>query len=127
MSHYLTIGVNDFANSTAFYDAVLGAIGWASHAAFDGWRAYSQGGTGEGLVIWVCEPFNGAPGSAGNGTMVGLEAASRAEVDAFHAAALALGGQDEGAPGIREHYGPNWYGAYVRDPVGNKLAAFVNR
>ena len=58
---------------------------------------------------------------AGNGVTVAFDAPSRAAVDAFHAAALAAGGSDEGPPGIREHYHPNYYGAYVRDPDGNKL------
>ncbi|MBY5457771.1 hypothetical protein U8P80_15075 [Rhizobium beringeri] len=49
-------------------------------------------------------------------------AKSRAEVDAFYDAAMANGGTDEGAPGLRPHYGPNWYSAYVRDPAGNKIA-----
>jgi len=52
---------------------------------------------------------------------VAFEAASRAAVDAFHAAALAAGGTHEGPPGIREHYHPDYYGAYVRDLDGNKL------
>jgi catechol 2,3-dioxygenase-like lactoylglutathione lyase family enzyme len=55
--------------------------------------------------------------------MVEFEAPTRAAVDAFHAAALAAGASDEGAPGLRPHYHPNYYGAYVRDPDGNKLCA----
>lgn len=54
--------------------------------------------------------------------MVALHAKTRAAVDASHAAALAQGGADEGAPGLRPHYGPNFYAGYFRDPDGNKLA-----
>jgi catechol 2,3-dioxygenase-like lactoylglutathione lyase family enzyme len=126
MHPYVTIGALDVAAAHRFYDAVLATIGWSSHATYGAWRAYSFGGSGDGFVVWVCRPFDGAPASAGNGMMVGLPARSRADVDAFHAAVLAQGGTDEGAPGNRPDYGPNWYGAYVRDLTGNKLACYVN-
>ena len=126
MDHYVTLGARDAAASNAFYDAVLATIGWASHMNFPGWRAYSKGGAGAGFTFWVCAPFNGEPATAGNGTMLGLAAVSNDEVDAFHAAALASGGTDEGAPGPRPMFGPNWYSAYVRDPTGNKLAIVYN-
>ena len=73
--------------------------------------------------LWVCTPFNGAPATAGNGAMVALWAKTWAQVDAFHAAALAQGGTSEGEPGLRLQYNPDFYAAYVRDPDGNKLAA----
>lgn len=123
MPAYVTIGANDSEASNGFYDAVLGTLGWSSHVEFPGWRAYSEGGSGEGFTIWIARPFDGGEANGGNGSMTGLPAADRAQVDAFHAAALANGGSDEGAPGLRAHYGPNWYAAYVRDPVGNKLGA----
>ncbi len=126
MQPYVTLGAKDGAASFAFYDAVLATIGWASHVSFPGWRAYSVRGAGEGLVFWVIAPFDGGEAGVGNGTMVGFPAASPEEVDAFHAAALANGGSDEGAPGPRPHYGPNWYAAYVRDPTGNKLSVVFN-
>ncbi len=126
MQVYVTLGARDAEASRKFYDAVLGTIGWKIHFEFPGWVAYSAGGTGEEFVLWIATPFDGAPASAGNGVMVGFPAKSRAEVDAFHAAALARGGSDEGAPGPRPHYGPNWYSAYVRDPSGNKLAIVLN-
>lgn len=126
MFAYATLGARDADASRAFYDAALGAIGWGCHADFPGWRAYSEGGRGEGFTLWIGKPYDGAEATRGNGTMIGLPAPSRAAVDAFHAAALAHGGSDEGAPGPRESYGPNWYAAYVRDPTGNKLAAVFN-
>ncbi len=126
MNTYQTLGTRGEAAAHAFYDAVLGTIGWAMHAAFPGWRGYSPDGKGEGHSLWICAPFNSEPASVGNGTMAGFMVKDRATVDAFHAAALAHGGQDEGAPGPRPHYGPHWYAAYVRDPDGNKLAAVFN-
>ena len=125
MTVYATVGVVDPAVSHAFYDAVLPTIGWSSHADFPGWRGYSKGGTGEGFVLWACLPFIGEAASAGNGSMIGFFVDSQAEVDAFHAAAMANGGSDEGAPGLRP-YGANWYAAYLRDPAGNKLAVVHN-
>ncbi|CUA93703.1 VOC family protein [Pannonibacter indicus] len=126
MNFYITLGTRDLAASIAFYDAVLATVGWASHAQFPGWQGYSKDGKGEGVTVWICEPFNGEPASAGNGTMAAFPAASPQEVDAFHAAAMAHGGLDEGAAGPRPHYGPDWYAAYLRDPSGNKIAAVFN-
>ncbi|VXC94679.1 VOC family protein [Sphingomonas sp. AX6] len=126
MDHYVTLGAVDGEASNRFYDAVLATIGWSSHMSFPGWRAYSKAGAGAGLTIWVAKPFDGNAATAGNGAMLGLAAESRAQVDAFHAAAMANGGSDEGAPGPRPNYGPNWYAGYVRDPSGNKLAIVFN-
>ena len=127
MTAYVTLGANESGQSNAFYDAILPTIGWAQHADFPGWRGYSKGGTGDGFVLWIAKPFNRDAATAGNGTMVGFMVDSRAEVDAFYSAVMAHGGQDEGAPGPRPHYGPNWYAAYGRDPVGNKLAVVCNQ
>lgn len=126
MDTYATLGTSDTAATAAFYDAVLSTIGWAVRDDFPGWRSYSKGGGSDGFTLWLCTPFNGEPASAGNGTMIGFAAASRGEVRAFHAAALAHGGTDEGEPGPRPHYGPDWYSAYLRDPSGNKLAIVYN-
>ncbi|NBN80204.1 VOC family protein [Microvirga tunisiensis] len=126
MEFYVTLGARDVALSHAFYDRVLATIGWSSHASFPGWRGYSAAGAGKGATVWICEPHDGAPATAGNGTMVAFPAASPAEVDAFYREAMALGAADEGAAGPRPHYGPDWYAAYLRDPTGNKIAVVFN-
>ena len=126
MSPYVTLGARDADEAARFYDAVLATIGWRSHAAFAGWRAYSEGGRGTGFVFWACTPFDGKAAAAGNGAMLAFPARSPAEVDAFHATAMALGGTDQGKPGPRPSYGPTWYSAYLRDPTGNKLAVVFN-
>lgn len=77
--------------------------------------------------LYLYKPFDGRPATWGNGTHVAFQAESREVVDEFYAQALAHGGTDEGAPGLREHYGPNYYAAYVRDPDGNKLQAVCYR
>ena len=69
----------------------------------------------------IAHPFDGGPASAGNGQMVALLAPSRAAVGRCHALALAHGGSCEGAPGLRPEYHADYYGAYFRDPDGNKL------
>ncbi|MDE1172642.1 MAG: VOC family protein [Parvibaculaceae bacterium] len=121
---YTTVGVSDFARSVAFYDAVFATLGYPRSPETsdgEGWAGWGPDYDG-GVSFWICPPFNGRPVTSGNGTMIALRAASEAQVDAFHAEALAHGGASEGAPGVRERYGPDFYAAYVRDPDGNKLA-----
>ncbi len=122
MLSYVTIGAADPAKAHAFYDAVLATIGWSQHTAFGNWRGYGEGGNKEGPGVWVCTPFNGEAATSGNGMMVAFGARTRDQVHAFYEAAMAHGATDEGGPGARPDYGPNWYAAYLRDPTGNKLA-----
>jgi catechol 2,3-dioxygenase-like lactoylglutathione lyase family enzyme len=120
MISYVTIGALDGEKSVAFYDATLGALGY-SRAFFDnGWAGYGQ--TEDKQTVFVCPPFDGQPARAGNGVMVAFAANSCEDVAAAHAAALANGGSDEGAPGYRPPDGDAFYAAYMRDPTGNKLA-----
>ena len=121
MIDYVTLGTNNIERAMAFYDAVLPTLGHARFSQYGGWAGYGSNGRKEAPVLWLCAPFDGAPATAGNGTMVSFTAPTREHVRQFHAAALAAGAVDEGAPGLRK-YAPNWYGAYVRDPDGNKLA-----
>ncbi len=127
MFTYVTLGVNQFEAALHFYDQTLGVLGWSrcdpdSTEGWAGWGVYEDEGRRE-LALWICRPFDGGPASAGNGAMVALAAPTRGQVDAFYLRALACGGRSEGAPGLRPHYGPDFYAAYVRDPDGNKLAA----
>ena len=122
MFSHITLGSNDMAKAKAFYDAALAPLGLAVVDNFGDSVAYGQADEASSR-FWVVTPFDGGPASFGNGTHVALLAPSRAAVDAFHAAALANGGSDEGAPGLRPQYMENYYGAYVRDPDGNKLQA----
>jgi catechol 2,3-dioxygenase-like lactoylglutathione lyase family enzyme len=124
MFSYVSLGTRDLARSMRFYDAALAPLGHARVEDYDPEdRSAAWGLDDPGPHLWVTQPFNGEAATVGNGTMVSFLAPSRAAVDAFHAAALAHGGTDEGAPGPRPHYGPHFYAAYVRDPDGNKLNA----
>ncbi|WP_349976653.1 VOC family protein [Pseudomonas sp. WHRI 8519] len=117
---HVTVGTNDLEKARKFYDEVLGQIGLKRIADL-----------GDNGSIWgvdkpsffVLKPANGQPATVGNGGTVSFEAPSRAAINAFHEAALAAGGKDEGAAGTRG-WAPNAYAAYARDLDGNKLAVY---
>lgn len=117
---HAVFGTNDLAKATKFYDAALAPLGYDRQGAF-GTNGALYGATEPEFVI--TKPANGEPATAANGGTLGFAAPNRAAVRAFHAAALANGGSDEGAPGPRP-FSPTAYAAYVRDPDGNKIAAF---
>lgn len=118
LSH-LSVGTNDLARAVAFYDTVLATVGAARMITHDEAVAYGR----MFPEFWVNTPLDDRAATVGNGTHVAFFAASRAEVHAFHAAALAAGGTDDGAPGPRPEYGAPFYGCYVRDLDGNKIEA----
>lgn len=119
---HITLGTNDKQRAARFYDSVLGAIGF-SRLAKPPEKPLAYEKDGEMPTLYIYEPEDGRPATWGNGTHVAFIAGTRDQVHAFHEAALMLGGHDEGAPGPRPHYGPDYYAAYVRDPDGNKLQA----
>lgn len=125
MFSYSTLGVNDMDRAIAFYDAVFAPLGRKRDTTSRTWTGYSE--AGDKTKFFLTRPFNRQEATGGNGTMLAFLAADRASVDAFHAAALAHGGSDEGLPGVREGMNPVFYAAYVRDPDGNKLCAFVRK
>ena len=121
---YTTLGTNDLARARAFYDPVLATLGPVQ--VFEGKTEVGYGRPGDAdPSLYITAPHDGGPATRGNGTMLALTAPTRAAVAAFHATALAHGGSDEGAPGLR--YSANFYSCYVRDPDGNKLSAVCNR
>ena len=130
MLSYVYYGTNHLERAIRFYDAALAELemqrcitgdpDWDRISA--GWGVYQDGGARE-LAFWIGRPFNQQPATIGNGSMIAFRARRRRQVDQFHAAALANGGSCDGRPGLRLHYSPDFYAAYVRDPDGNKLAA----
>jgi catechol 2,3-dioxygenase-like lactoylglutathione lyase family enzyme len=128
MYSHVTVGANDMARAKRFYDAVLPVLGLKHFFGNEqlGALGYSPNPP-RNPQFWVLKPIDGKPASVGNGITIAFDAAERAQVDAFHAAALAHGGSDEGKPGLRAHYHRNYYGAYVRDPEGHKLCVVCHR
>jgi len=119
---HITLGTNNKDRSAIFYDAVLGALGFVRlPKPSEKPLAYEKHGMMP--TIYIYTPEDGRPATWGNGTHIAFVAESREQVHAFHQNAMSLGGQDEGKPGPRPQYGPNYYAAYVRDPDGNKLQA----
>lgn len=118
--NYVMIGSNDVEKARVYFDAVLPVLGGILVAEFMPHAfCYELRGGGR---IWVATPFDEQVAAPGNGNMVGLLCDSIVEVDAAHRTALAQGGANEGDPGKRPQYGPEFYGAYVRDLDGNKMS-----
>lgn len=122
MISHVFVGVQDFERALAFYRALFRVLGIAERFCeparpWAGW----QSSPGPRPLFLIGRPYDGQPHAPGNGQMVALTAASRRVVDEAHASALAHGGRCEGPPGLRPEYHRDYYGAYVRDPEGNKL------
>lgn len=121
MIHHLSLGTDDLARARAFYDPVMRELGL--RRTFDSEDAV---GYGAGITSFsLNRPANGAAADPGNGVHVAFEVESRAAVDAFYRTALANGGTDDGAPGLRPEYDANYYAAFVRDPDGHKIEALT--
>ncbi len=118
--NYVMIGSNDVAQARTFYDAVMSAIGGRVVAEFMPHAVCYE--LRDGGQIWVATPYNQETATPGNGMMVGLLCASPDEVDTAHRVALAKGGANEGDPGPRPLYGPEFYGGYARDLDSNKMS-----
>lgn len=121
MIDHVSLAVRDYARSRAFYDAALAPLGAGVRMQVSAEETRGHPSAGYGVdrpEFWI-----GLGGTAAGPTHVAFMAASRALVDAFYTAALAAGGQDNGAPGVRAHYHPDYYGAFVLDPDGNNVEA----
>jgi len=122
MFDHLSLGVTDLDRSQAFYDRVLATLGIARQHNFPGAAGY--GASPSGNSFWIGTPSEaGRPPQPSAGTHIAFSAKDRPSVDAFYKAALAAGGRDNGAPGLRPIYHPNYYGAFVFDPDGHKIEA----
>lgn len=123
MFSHIFIGTDDFERALAFYTPLMNALGIQARFvdASRPWAGWQSQPDPRPLLL-IGRPHNGLPHAPGNGQMVAFLAASRAQVDRAHAVALARGGRCEGAPGLRPEYHAHYYGAYFRDPAGNKLA-----
>ena len=123
MIDHMGIAVSDIDRSRRFYEAALGALGMSVQMEAPPDQTES-GGTALGFgvpgekIFWIADGER-----PGEGTHVAFKADSRAQVDAFHKAGLEAGGRDNGGPGLRPHYGPNYYAAFIYDPDGANIEA----
>ncbi|MBI1370079.1 MAG: VOC family protein [Planctomycetes bacterium] len=122
MLHHISLGVTDLKRSAAFYDAALSALGYERVWADDTAIGYGPPGGGDRLAIKLRPEAT----PAGPGFHVAFAAPTPEAVAAFHAAAIEHGGRDNGAPGFRPHYGPNYFAAFVVDPDGHPIEAVVD-
>jgi catechol 2,3-dioxygenase-like lactoylglutathione lyase family enzyme len=120
MIGYVTIGANDLDAAIRFYDALFATLGGKRTFA-SGDRMQFYGSDSNPGVVAINRPLDGKPANAGNGCMFGFPATSKAQVDAAHAAALAAGGTDEGAPSQHQ---TAFYAGYFRDLDGHKVCVF---
>jgi len=114
MIDHIGLAVSDFARSKEFFQRALAPLGYVVIMEFDGAAGFGRDGKPD---FWI------GPGAAGSATHVAFAAAQHSVVDQFYAAAIAAGGRDNGAPGLRPQYHPNYYGAFVIDPDGNNVEA----
>lgn len=120
MINHVSIGVRDIARAKRFYNAVLAPLGYTCRSEGQGALGYGAGST----ELWISQVARPVPADAESGLHFCFDAPTRASVQAFHAAALKAGGRDNGKPGLRADYGPDYYAAFVVDPDGYRLEAY---
>lgn len=118
--NHISIGTNDLAKALEFYDAVMATIGATRQLDIPNIAvAYGK----RFPEFWVQRPLDGQEATCANGGHYSFHATSKEEVHSFYDAAIASGGTGDGEPGPRPMYGPNYYGAFVRDLGGHKIEA----
>lgn len=122
MLHHVSLPVANLERSTRLYDAALEALGYRRVSSSPGFAGYGLEDGKDKLALMQVD----TPVAAGRGAHLALAAPSRDAVDAFHRAAVLHGARDNGEPGLRLHYGPNYYAAFIIDPDGHRLEAVHN-
>jgi catechol 2,3-dioxygenase-like lactoylglutathione lyase family enzyme len=122
MINHISIGVHDVAKAKRFYDAVLKPLGYTCLSESPGSLGYGR----DTVALWIGAAERPVPADEKSGLHICFDAASRKGVNAFHAAALRAGGRDNGEPGLRADYGPNYYAAFVVDPDGYRIEAYCS-
>ena len=121
MIDHLSLGVRSLAASRRFYDAALAPLGYRRLSEDGGSLGYGS----DAVVLWLLQTDHPVGADPRSGLHLCLRSGGAGAVDAFHAAALAHGGRDNGAPGLRADYGADYYAAFVIDPDGYRLEAHV--
>ncbi len=119
--HHVSIGMNDMTRARSFYDPLMQLLGLRLLKSDDSARHYGI----DEIIFSVQRPVDGNRARPGFGVHIAFEAPDRATVDAFYAEAIRLGGTGDGVPGLRAQYSPDYYGAFVLDPEGNKIEAMI--
>jgi catechol 2,3-dioxygenase-like lactoylglutathione lyase family enzyme len=122
MLNHISIGVRDAARTKRFYDAALKPLGYMCLHESPGSLGYGR----DSVAFWISSTEHPVPPDTRSGLHFCLDAPTRKSVEAFHAAALRAGGADNGAPGLRGDYGPNYYAAFVIDPDGYRIEAYCS-
>ena len=122
MIHHTSLPVANLANSSRFYDAVLGALGYRQVCSSSGFTGYGIEENRDQFSIMQVNPSS----TAGTCSHLAFSAPSQEAVNLFHAVALETGGTCNGLPGLRKHYGPDYYAAFIIDPDGHRLEAVIN-
>jgi catechol 2,3-dioxygenase-like lactoylglutathione lyase family enzyme len=123
MIDHISIGVRSVAKTKRFYDRILEPLGYQALSESPGSLGYGNGG----IQLWMYETDRPVPADDKSGLHFCFTAPTRKSVDAFHAAALAAGGRDNGPAGLRADYGADYYAAFVVDPDGYRLEAYCSK
>ena len=123
MIAHVSIGTRDIARARRFYDAALKPLGYTCLSADEGSRGYGD----KAPFFWVIGTEHPVPADDRSGLHICFTAPNRASVDAFHRAALKAGGRDNGKPGLRADYGPDYYAAFVADTDGYRIEAWCGK
>lgn len=123
MINHVSIGVRNLAKTRRFYDAALKPLGYNCLSEGE----ISLGYGGDSVALWISVTDRPVPADMTSGLHFCFTAPTRKSVDAFYAAALEAGGRDNGKPGVRADYDPNYYAAFVIDPDGYRLEAYCGR
>jgi len=120
MLDHISIGVRDLARARRFYNAALKPLGYGVKSESETMLGYGH----DRVALWIGAADRPVPADEGSGLHICFAAPTRQSVDAFHAASLANGGRDNGKPGLRDDYGPNYYAAFTVDPDGYRIEAY---
>jgi catechol 2,3-dioxygenase-like lactoylglutathione lyase family enzyme len=123
MLNHVSIGVRDIARSKRFYDAALAPLGYRCLSDSPGSLGYGR----DSVALWISRTDRPVPADMASGLHFCFDAPDRASVAAFHAAALQHAGQDNGKPGLRADYDPNYYAAFAIDPDGYRIEAYCGK